>query len=781
VRRVHDRMLDRTVAMKALRDDVVDVSAGARFLAEARATAQLQHPGTVPVHDVGTLPDGRPFFTMQEVRGRTLAALIKALHAGCRGRWVVTPDGVSLEQLVRVLHQVAQTVAYAHDAGVIHRDLKPANVMVGDFGEVVVVDWGLAADLPAPASLPGVSHRPSPSARGAVGGTPAYMPPEAARGAADALSPRADVYALGAMLYELLGGLRPYKRYGSPVTLADVLGGPPLPLSEGATHSRPLPPALVELVGQAMSPDPGDRPPHAGAMALRLQAWLDGAVRRERAQHLVDRAVAAGPRVTALRDEAAALRQAAADALEGVPESAPEADKSEAWALEDRAATVEAEAVRLELTAEDLYRAALADAPDLVQARTALARRVRRAHLLAEAARDAEATLRAEVRLERLLEALPADHPEAADHRAWLAGVGALTLAADPPASAVLYRTITRTRRLVADRCGELGQTPIVGLPLEHGSWLVELSAPGHHTVRYPVHIARREHHAPASPVVLPPLGTLGPDDCYVPAGPFRAGGDPEALEALDGQVLWCPGFVIRRFSVTNREYIAFLEDLVASGLADDALRWAPRERAGTTGGAGALIFGFDGERFTLKPDVDGDLWQPDWAVVMVDWASAMAFAAWEAARTGEPWRLPSELEWEKAGRGTDGRHYPWGDWLDPSWACIKRSHVGKIEPKPVTAFPTDESPYGVRGLAGGTRDWCLDPYLPEGASIDGGRVVPPVGATAAHRYVERGGTWLGDDRKARLANRSGGPPTLRYSLLGFRLARSWPPARSSL
>jgi serine/threonine protein kinase len=143
VRRVRDTQLGRVVAMKVLRSDLVTHDwAKVRFIEEAQATAQLQHPGIVPVHDLGVLPDGRPYFTMKEVTGATFDEALRLTHlpvpgpADDQGPW-------TLRRLVEVFRRICEAVSYAHSRGVLHRDLKPANIMLGPFGEVLVLDWGL--------------------------------------------------------------------------------------------------------------------------------------------------------------------------------------------------------------------------------------------------------------------------------------------------------------------------------------------------------------------------------------------------------------------------------------------------------------------------------------------------------------------------------------------------------------------------------------------------------------------------------------------------------------
>ncbi|MDP6934719.1 MAG: protein kinase, partial [Myxococcota bacterium] len=223
VRRVRDRTLKRVMAMKVIRPALLHrPEVLARFIEEAQATAQLQHPGILPVHELGQLADGRIFFTMKEIKGRTLGQVLQDVHAASAAdRWMPGPGGWTFRRMVDAFHKVCEAVAYAHERGVVHRDLKPDNVMLGDHGEVMVVDWGLAKVRGRPDRVaeageldPVVTDRSQDASKatrmGAVAGTPAYMPPEQAQGAIDQIDARSDVYALGAILYELLSGRAPY-------------------------------------------------------------------------------------------------------------------------------------------------------------------------------------------------------------------------------------------------------------------------------------------------------------------------------------------------------------------------------------------------------------------------------------------------------------------------------------------------------------------------------------------------------------------------------------------
>jgi eukaryotic-like serine/threonine-protein kinase len=258
--RARDRRTGRTVAIKEMLRDTP--GAELRFAREAVITANLQHPAIVPVYEVGQWGRGEPFYAMKLVAGETLEAAIRGA-ASFEARLALLPHVLS----------VAEALAYAHSVGVIHRDLKPANVLIGPFGETVVIDWGLAKNLADPddhaPELPALPSDDGLTAAGVIMGTPAYMPPEQASSAA--VDERADVYAIGAILYHLLAGRAPYAEADKP--LAAVRAGLPAPLRDRCAGAAP---DLIALVERAMARAPGDRYPDAGELALELRRFQTG-------------------------------------------------------------------------------------------------------------------------------------------------------------------------------------------------------------------------------------------------------------------------------------------------------------------------------------------------------------------------------------------------------------------------------------------------------------------------------------------------------------------------
>jgi hypothetical protein len=251
-----DHALDRTVAIKQSLTD--DTEALARFEREARITAQLQHPGIVPILDIGRDAKGRPFYIMRKIEGRPLASMIGDL-AKIADRLALVP---------RLLGAV-EAVAYAHARGVIHRDLKPANVLLGPFGETLVIDWGIARALGDADEPAGAVASPSTGPLTQVGqafGTPGFMPPEQARG--ESVDRRADVFALGAMLYHVIAGKLP------PIGIARTAEVEAL-LAE-IQHSDEVPPELIAIIGKAMAIDPSARYADANELAEELRRFTTG-------------------------------------------------------------------------------------------------------------------------------------------------------------------------------------------------------------------------------------------------------------------------------------------------------------------------------------------------------------------------------------------------------------------------------------------------------------------------------------------------------------------------
>jgi hypothetical protein len=351
----HDKQIGRDVAIKQLRVDAPSADIVARFLREARIQARLEHPAIVPVHHMGTDERGLPFFTMKKLTGTTLLAHLARTEQLPRPR------------LLRIFVDVCHAVEFAHARGVVHRDLKPANIMIGDFGEVYVLDWGLARLVAEPSSghdstwmsadvdsLDGVTQA------GAMLGTPGYMAPEQIEDA-HVVGPAADVYSLGAILYEILVGESPHPRGNGAIasTLKADIVGPAQRRPE-----RNVPPELDALCMSALVSDPTKRP-SVKLLADKIQGFLDG-----------DRDVAAR------RELALVFQQRAREALD----SGDVARRAEAMHAAGRALVLDPESTEAAAIVSTLIFTPAREHPaqlasELVESETAIQRRQGRAAL----------------------------------------------------------------------------------------------------------------------------------------------------------------------------------------------------------------------------------------------------------------------------------------------------------------------------------------------------------------------------------------------------------------
>ena len=742
--RVWDSLLQREVAMKILHGGAAEERV-ATLLTEVRLVAAMDHPGVVPVHEVGRLVDHRPFFTMKLVEGTTLAARLDT--GGCVGDVSESRrSGPWLTTTLDVLERVARTVAWAHAwrGGVLHRDLKPANIMLGAYGEVYVLDWGIALFRSEVAGALAV-------------GTPAYMAPEQ-RWAPDGIDARADVYSLGAILYEVLTGRPPALADGREALPA----APVLPGTED----------LHRLCAQALAPDAADRLADAQTFADHLSDWLIGAGRRERALALVHDADALLAEVDHARAEARATAARACALAECTDAWAPPRTKRGAWLAEAEAEHWRSTTENLELERVERLHAALRIDPDLPEGHARLAAHYQARQMEAEERRDATASA--------VWATLLRGHDRDGRYTGWLAGGGSLSLESEPPgAEVLLFRVERAALRRQARLVGSIGLTPLEAVGVPHGDHILLVRAPGVQPIRLPIHIPRggqaariRPGASGASPLRLPPLGTLGPPDRYVPGGWFRYGGDEEATDALPAGEVWVDDFVIQRFPVTVGEWFVWLNTLVVSGRTEEAAARAPARRR-DEGRSSWPCWRWEGGR--MVPDFREALtpFGPEWPITNIRHEDAIAYATWWAAQTGRPWRLPHELEREKAARGVDARRWPWGDGFDPAFASMVRSHAGPPERVDVTTFPFDRSPYGVRGLAGNTRDWCANAYTRR--APDPTLPLDPTEDRGDPRYrLVRGGAWLASAGQCRAAARFVAVPDARTAAYGVRLV--WSP-----
>jgi serine/threonine-protein kinase len=683
-----------------------------KTLQEAQMGGRLQHPGIVPVYEAGHFDDGRGWLAMKLVEGHDLAELFSRIRHG--------QETSSRRRLITLLARVAEAMSYAHDEGVVHRDLKPANIRLGAHGEVLVLDWGIAGRV---------------RGQGQAAGTPGYMAPEQWQGAL--IAPPADVHALGRILNEMLG------------------------LTSEDDADR----ALHTLCASACAPQPSQRPSSA-AFAKALTDWLDGATRRMEARKMLAEARSIELRVGTLRAQARVLRQRATAVLGPLKLSAPVAEKAKGWALETEAETAHGTASRLELEMEQRLNAALRHAPELKEARRLLGTLYRRWILDAERRRAPVAAAEHSARLRAL-------DPD--EHAAFLAGDGQLTLHTEPSGAAVYLAPVSlKLRRLVPGEPRLLGHTPLTGVSVPRGRHQLRLEAAGRPAVRLPLWIEREAHltgiapgeDAP-TPIVLP-SEPLPDNECYVPTGWFQSGGDPVATDGAPARRVWVDGFVIERTPLTYRRLLPALNALVDTDQAGRARLIAPD--TASDGDGFATLVCTEAGHYQLE-SADGLSDTLDWPVTKMTWHNAVAWAELVAEQTGQPWRLPHELEREKAARGVDGRTLPWGDYFEPTWACTVNARSTTM-PASVHDFVEDEGPYGVRGMAGNVRDWCRNTYVSNDVSTSERLEIQSLPTDDRLRVV-CGGAWGARTALCHSAGRFASGPSVGWFYVGVRLVRS--------
>jgi eukaryotic-like serine/threonine-protein kinase len=718
---VHDSVLNRTVALKRMLPQTAGPALSRRFLEEARRTAQLQHPSIIPIHELGTLSDQSPYFTMKRVEGRALREVLSLLRDGDRDE----TERFGLSRLCIVFLHVTEALGYAHARGVLHCDLKPGNILLGEHGEVLVTDWGLARTLEATDPAPG--------------GTPLYMSPEQVRG--DPLTEQSDVWGLGALLYTLLTLHPPFEARTVEGTQQAILQQPLVPPRVRAPE-RAIPEELEALCVAALAKAPAQRPGGAGAVQAAVERFLSGERRRALGKERFAAAEQARVRLETLereREKLEAKRVALAEKIKGYD---PEPKKAPLWAVEaqlEQNALARDEALAVAL---DGYGQAVAIDETFIDAGERLAKLHAALFLEAERQGDRSAALFHRRQLER--------HDRGA-HRALLSGEGHVRLRGPPGARATLQRVEEQGKLLLPSAPDPQSRLPLPwDLVLPRGSYLVTLELEGFRPTRLSVFVDRETEQS--FDVTMVAEATVGPGFVLVPAGEFISGGDPTALNSAPWARKTLPDFFIARTPVTCTQYLAFLNALLEEGGGHQAQRHVPRTKP-----EGGYLWerGPDGRYFLPKFDADGDLCHPEAPVMGVSFEDAEAFANWRSRLEGAPVRLPTEDEWEKAARGADGRFFPWGNGFDPTFCKMAQSRPGRPQPEPVGAFPRDTSVYGVSDCAGGIREWC-DSFFDE----------------ARQTRVLRGGAWYFNPHYCRLAFRHGYLPHIVFTNFGFRLCR---------
>lgn len=742
VYRAIDRVLERPVAVKVLRPELHQHRRHRpRFLREGVIGGRLGHPNIVPVFEVGCMEVGQY---------KAAPCLVMALLAGRSLRTIIRSGRMSTARMLGWFTQVCNGVAFAHEEGVIHRDIKPAHIFVGDFGQVVLTDWGLAKSRRNTEDVPAAEAR-EVTRVGDIVGTPAYMSPEQAEGRVAQLDHRADIYALGAILYEILTGTRPYEASRSVDVLRALRRGPPEAPRERAPH-RNIPPALEAVCLQAMARAANERFETALDLAANIEAHFEAGKRsvdlRPPEPAPVDdqpTAEQAAPEDAAAlaegRAEAAAFRrhiQAAqrmrtesARRESALPQSAPRTEREAAWRL-GRQARDRAEQAAWHL-AQAAHKLLLAARAGDEEARRDLARLHHDAWRSAELSHEvvAAAYHRAQAELHDDGELAP----ELAGRASLSVHTGRAQVAVD------LYAVDDRGAVWTSGARLRIGQTPLTGRTVRAARMTVRLTGEDGFNTRIPLRLAPGESRV--LEIEVPSSRHIPPGFVFVPGGRFVFGADDHAPGVAPVEHLDVSSFCIARQPVTWDEYFEFLEDRLAVG--GDAHSHFPRMKDGP------LVEVRD-HRVVWRASVNAPAGAP------IRWVShhdAQAYGDWLGRRLGMPLRLPTEQEWTYAAGAADGRAFPWGSGFVPGLADTRRR--GVRGPAPVNTFADDESPFGMRSVAGGVREWT--------ATL----------ADVPGRFLLRGGSWRAWPDQCRIGARATGRAELTHQAIGIRLAADLP------
>ena len=648
---------------------------------------------------------------------------------------------------------------------------------------------------------------------GTITGTPAYMSPEQAKGLSAEVDPTTDVYALGCILYHILCGAPPYRgreinkvlnkvKVGS---FASLVYNPreSLPSSQLPHHDErdtlldkietSAPEALIRICSRAMSYKSEDRYADGLEFSSALGEWINGVQQRQEALSLLANLGPIRARQATLAREAKALDHSARMALKELPSWASEDEKSVYWRLEDQATALREEIESLDFEVELTLQSTRSLVGDLVELHQEAADHYMSAHMrLIDAQRHQEAT-RAIAYLKEHAQSLPHDHPKREDYLAYLRGEGQLSLKLGHFEQIRLSREELKLRRLVPGEEVSSERLKLHSPRLENTHTTLNASLPsssyvlflkrGNTEIAYPLRLDPRSPwnlaspRGERSPIIIPPDQYLSDHEIFIPGGWCRCG-DLDAPRAVPPIRLWVDSFVVQRHPVTHQEYLCFLNDLLKQGRVEEALKHSPQEMSTDGEHQRALLYRFSEESgFSLPENAEEMSWKSESPVVMVSWWDACAYAAWLSERTQRPWRLISEWEWEKAARGVDGRAYPWGNYIDPSWCCNRLSHRGEPGTQPVGTFPVDSSPYDVCGMAGNTADWTLSPHEDEPELTENGIAPPPDLESAMNSQlparVAKGGAWDDGPAFCHSAVRHRGVSKYRRMSLSFRLAYS--------
>ena len=680
-----DLHLGRPVAVKVLRKAAAKDFDRVRFLEEAQVTGQLQHPNIMPLYELGRLRD-QVAFVMKRIDGTSLKNIITGTRRGDLAMMKKFPRN----KLIQAFQQLCTAVSFAHSQGVVHRDLKPSNVMMGDFGEVLLLDWGLCKIMGAGARSTRSTSDRWKTVQGQIIGTPAYMAPEQAGGLINEVDARTDVYGLGAILYHLLTHRPPFTGKSNREIVNRVLEEELVTPSLRAPQNR-IPEALDDICLKAMARSPTKRFQSAAELGDAIQAYLDQPVsaghlaQRHEIKAWIEKGRLALDKKQSLLEDAAILAHTIETEQSELEINATAERKKDVRRAEKELRQVQEALSRTTAEAISVFSRALGADPDNAGARASLVEL-----LINELENTRLCGLTAQSAFYAALLS-EHDHGQLAE---LLEERGSLHLDVYPAnAQVYLSRMTDFGGVLQPNDYEELSAPPIELKSLDAGIFALSMDAPGYAPVK--TTFAITPARCTRLRIRLLAHGNVPEGFVHIPAGTFLMGPLQSTTTPPTEQAL--PDCLIQRFPVTAGDYLRFLRAL-AQDDQQQALRRLPR------------IYSPHQELWPQSIVLKGEVeeipgWGEDLPIVGVSAGDAAAYGRWYGDMIGRRCRLPTEEEWEKAARGAEGRRFPWGDQWNPSLCASPESWAHELPPR-VTDFSDDRSTSLVHGLAGGVREW---------------------------------------------------------------------------